>query len=223
MKYLDILNRGGMFMYPILIVSIVGLTIVGERVYALFYKLRLNTREFTQRVCHSVEGGHVNRALSFCSQFIHHPLAKVMNAGLLKANRGDKEIERAMEGAFLEEAPVVQKRVGTLSMLANVSTLLGLLGTIFGLIQAFRGVTMGEMAKEELAKGIAVAMSTTAFGLIVAIPLLIAFHVLSNRQNKILDAMQHGATKLLNLISGSNRDLRAGPRRVSEAGKRRGK
>ena len=122
-----------------------------------------------------------------------------------------------MEGAYLEAAPILQKRTGYLSMLANVATLLGLLGTILGLIQAFHGVTLQDttMKQEVLAKGIAVAMSTTAFGLIVAIPCLIAFHILTSRQNQILDSIQHAATQLLNLVSASNRDLRAGPKKVS--------
>ncbi len=223
MKYLEIINRGGPFMYPILIVSIFALSIMAERIYYLFVRLHLNVREFSRKIFHAVEGGGVNRAISYCHQFSYHPLCRVLNAALLKANRGDKEVERAMEGAFLEVSPTVQQRTGYLSLLANVATLMGLLGTIFGLIQAFKGVTLADaaMKQEMLAKGIAVAMSTTAFGLIVAIPCLIAYHILTNRQNHILDTIQESGTQLLNLISASNRDLRAGPSRVEELGQSR--
>ncbi|MFH1263874.1 MAG: MotA/TolQ/ExbB proton channel family protein [Pseudomonadota bacterium] len=209
-KYFQILNQGGFFMYPILLCSIIGLAITVERAFFLFFKLRLNSKEFVSKIAHAVEGGHVQRALDYCNQYLYHPLAKVLSAGLLKGNRGDKEIQGAMEGAYLEAAPVIQKRTGALSMLANVSTLLGLLGTIQGLIMAFRGVTAADAAlkQEILAKGIAVAMFTTFFGLVVAIPCLVAYYMLVNRQNLILDSIQFGANQVMNVVSASNRESR---------------
>ncbi|MCB0308092.1 MAG: MotA/TolQ/ExbB proton channel family protein, partial [Bdellovibrionales bacterium] len=210
-------NQGGFFMYPIMGVSIVGLTIIAERAYHLFIELSMNMTHFSRRIYSAVEAGDVNGAIQECHKYFSHPLAQVLNAALLKANRGDKEIERAIQGKYLQVAPVVQKRLGYLSMAANISTLMGLLGTIIGLIQCFQGVALADAAakQEVLSKGISVAMFTTAAGLVVAIPCLIGFHVLTNRQNRILDVIQESATELLNLISASNRDLRAGPKRVS--------
>lgn len=216
MKYFEVFNAGGFFMYPILAVSIVGLAITIDRVYHLFIQLSLNMGEFSRRIYACVEAGDINSAIQECHRHFKHPLAQVLNAALLKANRGDKEIERAITGKYLQVSPDIQKRLGYLSMSANVSTLLGLLGTIFGLIESFKGVALADAAakQEVLAKGISVAMFTTAAGLIAAIPCLVAYQILSTRQNKILDAIQESATDLLNLISASNRDLRAGPQKV---------
>jgi biopolymer transport protein ExbB len=221
-KYFQILNEGGLFMYPILACSIVALAVMLERAYALYFKLRINSTDLTQKVLHAIEGGHINRAIDYCNRLIAHPLAKVLNAGLQKANRGDKEIERAMEGAYLEVAPVVQKRTGSLAVMANVATLLGLLGTVQGLIHSFRGVIHSDVTVKQmmLAQGISVALLATAFGLFVAIPCLILFYIYTTKQNHILDSIQHAATELLNLISASNKDLRAGPARVTEMQRR---
>jgi biopolymer transport protein ExbB/TolQ len=223
-KYFAILNEGGFFMYPILACSIVALAVMAERFYALYFGLRLNSAEFTRKVLQAIEGGHINKALDYCNRFAKHPLAKVLTAGLLKANRGDKEIERAMEGAYLDVAPVIQKRAGSLAVMANIATLLGLLGTVQGLIRSFHGVIIADVATKQqmLAQGIAVALLATAFGLLVAIPCLITYYMLTTRQNKILDSIQHAATELLNLVSASNRDLRAGPARVTDLNRGRG-
>lgn len=213
---LAILNKGGIFMYPILAVSIVALTIMVERAYYLFFELSLNTKDFSQRIFRSVESGDINGAIQACHSFFNHPLPQVLNAALVKANRGDKEIERAISSKYMQVSPAVSERTGYLSMLANVATLMGLLGTIIGLIQCFKAVANAEAAakQEALANGISVAMFTTASGLIVAIPCLIGFNILMNRQNKILDSIQESAIELLNMISASNKDLRVGPQRV---------
>lgn len=216
MNVIEMIDKGGFFMYPILITSFIAMVFIAERAYYLFFELSLNMTEFSNRIFRAVEAGDVNGAIKECHYFFKHPLPQILNAALAKANRGDKEIERAIQAKYLQAAPKVQERVGYLSMLANVATLLGLLGTIIGLIQSFKAVALADAAakQEALANGISVAMSTTAFGLIVAIPCLLAFNILSNRQNKILDHMQESATELLNLISASNKDLRMGPQKV---------
>lgn len=212
-----LLNKGGFFMYPILAVSIVALTIMVERAYYLYFELSLNTKDFSQRVYRAVESGDINGAIQACHSFFKHPMPQVLNAALIKANRPDKEIERAIAGKYMDVTPAVTERIGYLSMLANVATLMGLLGTIVGLIQCFKGVANADAAakQEVLASGISVAMFTTASGLIVAIPCLIGFNILSNRQNAILDGIQQSSIELLNMISASNKDLRVGPKRVA--------
>ncbi|MBW1871864.1 MAG: MotA/TolQ/ExbB proton channel family protein [Deltaproteobacteria bacterium] len=117
------------------------------------------------------------------------------------------EIRRALEQTTAKVSPQIQKRTPYLATLANVATLLGLLGTIFGLIMAFEGVEMASAAKKQevLARGISVAMSTTAFGLIVAIPTTIAHAIITARQNVLLDTIEDSAMTLFNHLSAKNR------------------
>src|SRR5690606_35854444 len=115
-----------------------------------------------------------------------------VRAGLLKANAGDRELVRAMESSALESMPRIQGATAYLSMLGNVGTLLGLIGTVLGMIEAFQGLGISDSgAKQEvLARGIAVAMQSTALGLIVAIPATFLATVFNSRQERILDQVE---------------------------------
>jgi biopolymer transport protein ExbB/TolQ len=130
-------------------------------------------------------------------------LSHVLKAGLLKANKDKLEIQNSIDEATLEVLPKLQKRTQYLAMLANISTLLGLLGTIQGLIQSFSAVNLEEAASRTgvLAQGISIAMYTTAFGLIVAIPCLVAYSFLQSKTVKIVDEIDQYSVKLVNLLS----------------------
>ena len=132
---------------------------------------------------------------------------KVVKAGLTRANRTEKEIENAIDEATLEVGPLINKRTAYLSMLANVATLIGLLGTIIGLVQAFDAVAVAsaETKQQLLAQGIAVAMYTTAGGLIAAIPTLVGHSIIVNRSNKILDDVDQYGLKTVNLLTARRR------------------
>lgn len=207
----EYLDAGGWMMYVILSVSILGVMIFLERCYALFLQRRLHARAFIREVIGHVENRRFREALDMCEISSTHPLAAVMKAGLLRANRRDKEIERAMENEMLAALPEVQKRVAFVALLANIATLLGLLGTIFGLIAAFSSVAAASAAarQEALAAGISQAMYTTAFGISVAVPLLYFHHVISKRMEKILMETEGGASALLVALTGVVRELRA--------------
>lgn len=208
---IDWLNKGGPFMYVILSVSFVSMALIIERAYVLWFKYRINAAQFLGHILSFVDADNYTRAIEVCNLRPDHPLAVVLKAGLLKANRGDKEIQRSLEEAATKQMPKLQKRTGYLSMLSNVSTLLGLLGTIFGLIEAFSGIGASDAAQKQdiLAKGISTAMGTTAFGLIVAIPTMIAFSVLSSRQNRLADDIEEGSITLYNRIASRNADARS--------------
>lgn len=207
----EYLSAGGWMMYVILGVSIIGVMMFLERCYGLFIQRRLNARAFIQKVINHVENRRFREALDMCEISSKHPLANVMKAGLLRANRRDKEIERAMENEMLAALPEVQKRVAIMGLMANIATLLGLLGTIFGLIAAFSSVAAASAAarQEALAAGISQAMYTTAFGISVAVPLLFFHHVLSKRMEKILVETESGASALLVALTGVVREMRA--------------
>ena len=121
----------------------------------------------------------------------------------------DPRVARAMEEEMLRTAPTIRKRIGYLATLGNVATLLGLLGTIFGLIQAFEGVSMADPAtkQEILARGISVAMLTTAFGLIVAIPCLLSHAFLQSKAIQMIEGLEEKAFTLFNKISALHRDI----------------
>lgn len=201
---LDLLNGGGWMMYVILCVSIVGVALFFERSLHLYVKLRLNADGFMQTVLGHVEGRRFRQGIDACKVGSRHPLVAVARAGIMRADRREKEIERAMEKEMLRAMPALQVRVGLLGFLANACTLLGLLGTIFGLMEAFNAVSDATAAQKQdaLAGGISTAMYTTAFGIIAAVPLLFFHHLLTERQETVLNEVEGGATSLLVAMTG---------------------
>ncbi len=206
---MDLLTKGGVFMLPILMVSIGALALIIERVYTLWLRFRLDEEGFVKGLMHALDEQDFAGALEECARAENNPLSRVLRAGLLKVHRSDKEIERAMEEEMLRTAPTIRKRIGYLATLGNVATLLGLLGTIFGLIQAFEGVSMADPAtkQEILARGISIAMLTTAFGLIVAIPCLLSHAFLQNKSMQMIEGLEEKAFTLFNKISALHRDI----------------
>lgn len=198
-------------MYVILAVSVLGVVVFVERLYALYIRNRLNARSFIRQIVTHVENRRFREALDMCEISSRHPLGRVMKAGILRANRRDTEIERAMESEMLASLLNIQKRVSLMALLANSATLLGLLGTIFGLIAAFASISVASAAESQnaLAAGISTAMYTTAFGISVAVPLLVFHHILSSRAEKILIEAEGGATTLLVALTGVVREIRS--------------
>jgi biopolymer transport protein ExbB/TolQ len=154
-----------------------------------------------------IMANNIDRAIKLCNAEPHAALPRVVKAGLTRANRTEKEIENAIDEATLEIGPRVNKRTSYLSMLANIATLCGLLGTIWGLIMAFQGVATAsaETKQTVLAAGISMAMYTTAAGLMVAIPTLMIHSVVLNKSNKILDDVDQYGLKVANLLAARRR------------------
>ncbi len=211
MGLLQVMGSGGWMMWVILSVSVVALAITLERVVALFLGSLLDTATFMAQINEKVSEGDYGAALELCNVRSRHPLPAVIKAGLIRANRRDREIEKAMEAEMLRALPRVQRGLGFLGLLGNVATLLGLLGTIFGLIQAFSGVSAASASERQqvLAEGISVAMYTTAFGIIVAVPILFAHNLLTGRMDRILIQVEEGAVRLIAELGGRARDRRA--------------
>jgi biopolymer transport protein ExbB/TolQ len=203
-----LLQNGGFFMYVILGVSIVALALFLERAGFLYFRLKLDTNKSFQKILYSIEKLNFRGALDECTRIEKHPLGRILKAGLLKSDKRDKEIQLALEENILQEIPLIKARINYLTMFANISTLLGLLGTIMGLITAFQGVgsASAAMKQEILARGISVAMFTTAFGLIVAIPCLVGFYVLNNRGDFLIDQLEEKALRLFNVLSSLKRN-----------------
>ena len=199
----SIFLNGGPFMYVILGVSIIAMAIFLERAAFLYFRMNMNIDKAYKQVLFPLEKKNFRAALEACSKMRRHPLGSILKAGLIKADRKDKEIERAMEERILSESSRLKSRVNLLTLFANISTLLGLLGTILGLITAFQSVSSADEAikQEILAKGISMAMLTTAAGLVVAIPCLAGYYILNNRGDYLIDKLEEKAISLSNMLS----------------------
>lgn len=200
----DFYSKGGGWMHPILFMSIIGLGIMIERVIFLYFKYNINAAAFMAQIQKLVMANNIDRAIKLCNAAPSAALPKVIKAGLTRANKGPEEIQNAVEEATLEVVPVVTKRTAVLQQIANIATLLGLLGTIMGLIGAFKALADPSIPPDKrqamLANGISIAMNTTAFGLVVAIPCLGAQVFLGSVTKKIIDEIDQYSVKLENLL-----------------------
>ncbi|KZY29522.1 flagellar motor protein MotA [Oleiphilus sp. HI0081] len=197
-------QEGGAFMYPIAVVLVIGLAIAIERFIYLTAAKNSNRNAFDKGLLPILRKRDYPKALKFANDS-QAAIAAIMGAGLsrLLNNANRDEIEFAMEEGLMETLPRLEKRTQYLATLANVSTLLGLLGTIIGLIAAFTAVANADPAEKAslLSQSISVAMNTTAFGLMAAIPLLLCHAVLQTKTNEIVDSFEMAGVKLLNMIS----------------------
>jgi biopolymer transport protein ExbB len=197
-------SDGGAWMHPILAMSIIGLGVIIERFIFLYFKYNINAAAFMAQIQKLVMANNIDRAIKLCNAAPSAALPKVIKAGLTRANKGPEEIQNAVEEATLEIIPIVTKRTSVLQQIANIATLLGLLGTILGLIQAFDALSDPAIPPDKrqamLANGISIAMNTTAFGLMVAIPCLMAQVFLASVTKKIIDEIDQYSVKLENLL-----------------------
>lgn len=197
-------QQGGLFMYPIALVLLLGLAISLERFIYLAGVRRRNRRAFDQGILPLMQKGDYRGALKAANQTAA-AIGTMISAGLgrLLNNHSREDIEYAMEEGLMEVLPRLEKRTQYLATLANVSTLLGLLGTIIGLIAAFTAVANADPAEKAslLSQSISVAMNTTAFGLMSAIPLLLFHAWLQTRTNEIVDSFEMAGVKFLNIVA----------------------
>lgn len=195
-------QSGGAFMYPILIVMIVGLAIALERALYL-RRANAENRALWSELLPLLNRGDYQAAERLASES-ETAIGRVLGFGLARArgNATRSEIEMAMEESIMEVTPLLERRTHYLATFANIATLLGLLGTIIGLIQGFNAVANVNPAEKAnlLSASISVAMNTTAFGLIVAIPLLLAHAWLQSKANDLIDSVEMAAIKFLNSL-----------------------
>jgi len=196
------MSEGGIWMYIILSASILGIGIMIERFVMLFFKYNINANAFMAQIQKLVMANSIDKAIKLCNAAPSAALARVIKAGLTRANKGGDEIQNAVEEATLEVIPVIQRRTNALATVANIATLLGLLGTIIGMIGAFSDLATvaPDKRQEALGRNISLAMNTTAFGLIVAIPCMAAHAVLTGMTKKIIDEIDLYSVKLENLL-----------------------
>jgi biopolymer transport protein ExbB len=196
----DAFHEGGWGMWPILFLLMITLSIVIER--AVFLRRAVIDKEKLVALLRSqISAGNIQGAIKVCSGN-STPLTRIVQSGLMRANRSDEEINSAMEEAGLRELPQLEKRTGYLSMLGNLATLAGLLGTITVIIMAFAGVAGVDPSQKAtlLSKGISEAMNCTAFGLTTGIIGLASFAWLNGRTQNCLDDIAEVKKNISNLL-----------------------
>ncbi len=185
-------------------VGIFGVYLIFDRYRALFGELALPAEPFLKQVLALVEQDKIEEAITFCSANEKKPLAYVTKKILEKSDRDDHAMETALDIAASETAPRLIKNLGHLQMVANVVTLIGLLGTVVGLITAFRAVSFADVAQKQtlLAEGISIAMSATMMGLMFAIPTMIAYSFLHAKQGQLFSEIDQCTQKVMEAMKG---------------------
>jgi biopolymer transport protein ExbB len=200
-------QKGGLFMYPILLVFVTGMAITAERWYQLNRTRNIN-RNMWNVLYPVLAKGEFDKARTIIAKD-KSAISQMLGTGLarLGAVRRREDFEIAMEESMMEIIPQLEKRTPYVSLLSNIATLLGLLGTIMGLIEAFTAVANANPAEKAdlLSASISVAMNTTAFGLMSAIPLLLLHSKLTSTTGQIVDSLEMASVKALNTISDFNR------------------
>lgn len=200
---LQFINDCGVVGWAIILLGFGSLGLVIERIQVLYFKFGMNADEFATKVQSHILSHKVEDAIGLCSQMKGKPLAQAFKTILEKADREDEAIFQAHDIAMSENEPLISKRIHYLSMLANVATLMGLLGTIHGLIVSFAAVAQADPAQKQalLAHGISISMYTTALGLVVAIPVMIFYSFLVSRQNQLKEQLIEQCGKLTELLT----------------------
>jgi len=211
-------------MWPILALLITSVWIIIDRTKYL-WTCRVEQRQFAATMRRLLMQGNIAGAVRACKE-TDKPLGRIVEAGLRKIDEKDEDVQIALDSIAMREYPKIEKRTGYLAMLGNVATLMGLLGTITGLIRSFAAVGVGTAAAvagatktgaaaaagnlskaEALAQGISEAMNCTAFGLMVGILSLLAYSVLNGRTQHVLDEMNETIVEVLNLAVGHRQSM----------------
>jgi biopolymer transport protein ExbB/TolQ len=198
---------GGIWMWPILVCLVLTLAIVFERAYFLYVKSAEDKAGLLKGLNSHVLRGDINGGIRFLNSQKQGPISRILKAGLLRAHRDDAEVQASLDEASLREIPLLENRIGYLAVLSNGATLLGLLGTIEGMIKCFEAVAKVDPAQKAtiLSGGISEAMNCTAFGLIVAIPALFFFAWLNTKVQHTIDDINEGIVTEMNLVLANRR------------------
>ncbi|MGH7198441.1 MAG: MotA/TolQ/ExbB proton channel family protein [Candidatus Omnitrophota bacterium] len=200
-----LIAKGGWVMVPILLGSVAALALVLERAW-FFWKIRLDTRAFADGIFSLVERGGLKEAAEICGR-TPHPLAKVFQAGLERAEEDASETDRVMEREGGRQIQTVEKNLNYLVVVIGVEPLLGFLGTILGLIQAFMAWEKfsESVTVSILAAGIYQAMITTAAGLIIAIPYFVIYNIFLSKVNVITQDLNHFGDEFVSVLGRARR------------------
>jgi len=199
---IELVIKGGPFMYPILFCSVVSLAIFMERLWVL-RRVLIIPKDFIVKVEDHVKRNKIAEAIFFC-QGNSSSIARIFLAGLKNAGKGMWLVKEAIEEKGRREGVILERNIGVLLTIANLSPLLGLLGTVSGMIKTFNAISLhGVGAPAHLAGGIAEALITTAAGLLVAIPTLVAYRFLVDKAQILIFEMEESSIRLVETMEGS--------------------
>lgn len=200
----ELIQKGGPVMYPIILCSVLALAIIIERLYYL-YKARIDTKDFMNNIEITIKRNRIADAIKICDK-TPGPISRIVKAGILKHDRIRQEIRESIEDAGHQEVPRLEKHLSLLATIAHISPLLGLLGTVTGMVRAFqiiqeKSASFNPVSPGDLAGGIWEALLTTVAGLIVAIPTVVAYNYLVSKVDEFVLEMERSATEAMNILS----------------------
>lgn len=208
------------------LMAVFACALIGERIKALYFSYSLEADKFMAKVMKLVEGDKIDEAITFCAANEAKPLAYVAKRILERSDRDEAALDASLDIAASEIAPQLSRNLGYLAMVSNVVTLVGLLGTVVGLIMSFKAVSFADPAQKQtlLADGISLAMHATAAGLLVAIPVMVFYSFLHARQGKLFSEIDLHSARLIEQLKsrdfGSFQSQLAYPAPVSGERKR---
>lgn len=184
------------------LMGLFALALIFERVKALYMDYSLDADQFMAKVSNWVEHDQIEEAITYCGANEKKPLAAVIKRVLERSDRDDAAIEHSLDIAASEVAPKLTKNLAYLSMVSNVVTLIGLLGTVVGLIMSFKAVSFADPSQKQslLADGISMAMHATMAGLMVAIPVMVVYSFLHAKQGRLFNEIDQHSNKLIELL-----------------------
>ena len=193
---------GFIFMWIIVVVAAFAIAILVERVYVVVIRSKINVSRFMTELIKLIRAKDFDRAIALCDSAPEGALSTMAKAGLREVDRGVRQAQYAMDEACLSIIPMIEKRTPYLFVFSNVATLSGLMGTIFGLMFTFKAIAVLPVAQQSqaLASGISAAMNTTIFGLIVAIPIVLAYQWILSQSKQVIDDLDEQSVRLINTI-----------------------
>jgi biopolymer transport protein ExbB len=199
---IDLILKGGIFMYPIILCSIIALAVFLERLWVLRRK-QIIPGDFIRQIEGLIKKKELSEAISLCQGDVSS-IAKIFLAGFKSAGRGMWLVKEAVEERGGREAVILEKRVGILSTIANLTPLLGLLGTVSGMIKTFNVISLqGVGNPAQLAGGIAEALITTATGLCIAIPTLVCHRILKDKAQSLIFEMEENSIRIIEIMENT--------------------
>jgi biopolymer transport protein ExbB len=206
---IELFVRGGVFMYPILVCSIIGLAVFLERLWVM-RRSQVLPEDLIEEVEALLRRRKVNEALNLCRGHASS-IARVFLGGLKNAGRGTWLVKEGIQDTGGREAAALEKHVGVLATIANLTPLLGLLGTVSGMIKTFNVISVqGVGNPAPLAGGIAEALVTTASGLCVAIPTLVCYRILRDRSESLVFEMEEHSLEVIEILEAARREEQPG-------------
>lgn len=198
-SFWDVMQKSSGVMWPILICALISVFIVIERLFH-FHRCQINTKDFILGIFNNLKRSNVVETISICDD-TPGPIAHMTRAAILRAGQDSRDIEQAIEEVSLSEIPRLEKNLNIMATVAHITPLLGLLGTVVGLIKAFGSMNQGFIQISSIAPYISEALITTAAGLTVAIPTYAFYNLLVTKVENIVNEMEMAATEIIYFLS----------------------